>query len=237
MMNATRTIEKKRLIFLGAPGAGKGTQAQRLSEIYAIPQISTGDILRQAVKDKTPLGQRAASFMDAGKLVPDEVVIGIIEERLKQEDCKNGFILDGFPRTVPQAEALDRVLDPMDMAIDAAVCFEVPEELLVKRLSGRRVCRSCGANYNVYFNPPAKDGVCQKCGGDLYQRSDDQEETIKNRLKVYRDQTEPLIGFYRRKNRLVKIDGSGSMDAIFGDLVGTLEGKGKDDHPQIPSGD
>ncbi|MGA1844652.1 MAG: adenylate kinase [bacterium] len=237
MMNATRTLGKKRLIFLGAPGAGKGTQAQRLSEIHAIPQISTGDILRQAVKDKTPLGQKAASYMDAGKLVPDEVVIGIIEERVKERDCLNGFILDGFPRTIPQAEALDQVLDRMDMAIDAAVYFEVPEELLVKRLSGRRVCRSCGANYNIYFNPPEKDGICPKCGGELYQRSDDQEETIKNRLKVYGDQTEPLIGFYRRKNRLVTIDGSGSMDAIFDHLIRTLEGKGKDDRPQIPSGD
>ncbi|MGA1796042.1 MAG: adenylate kinase [bacterium] len=237
MMNASRTLEKKRLVFLGAPGAGKGTQAQRLSEVYGPPQISTGDILRQAVKEKTTLGNKAASFMDAGKLVPDEVVIGIIEERVKQDDCTNGFILDGFPRTIHQAEALDRTLNRMDMAIDAAVCFDVPEDLLVKRLSGRRVCRSCGANHNIYFNPPAKDGVCQKCGGDLYQRNDDQEETIKNRLKVYRDQTEPLIGFYRQKNRLVTIDGSGSMDVIFDHLIRTLEGKGKDDRPQIPSGD
>jgi len=231
------TLQKKRLVFLGAPGAGKGTQAQRLSETFGIPQISTGDILRQAVKDKTTLGNKAASYMDAGKLVPDEVVIGIIEDRLKQDDCKNGFILDGFPRTVPQAEALDQALGRMDMAIDGVICFEVPEEYLVKRLSGRRVCRSCRANYNVYFNPPEHDGVCQKCGGDLHQRSDDQEATIRNRLKVYRDQTEPLIGFYRRTNCLVKIDGSGSMDAIFDHLVRMLEGKGKDGHPKIPSGD
>jgi adenylate kinase len=227
----------KRLIFLGAPGAGKGTQAERLSEIYTIPQISTGDILRQAVKDKSPLGQKAYSYMEKGKLVPDDVVIAIIEERLKGQDCQEGFILDGFPRTVPQAEALDHVLDQTKLAIDHVVYFEVPEENLVKRLSGRRVCRSCSANYNIYFNPPAKDGVCQKCGGELYQRIDDQEETIRKRLRVYQEQTKPLIGFYREKNRLICIDGSGAMDLIFNSLLQALKENVKDDHPKVASGD
>jgi len=217
----------KRLIFLGAPGAGKGTQAQRLSETYSIPQISTGDILRQAVKDKTPLGEKAYSYMEQGKLVPDDIVIGIINERLKAEDCEKGFILDGFPRTVPQAEALDQVLDQDRMAIDKVIFFEVPEDHLVKRLSGRRMCRSCGANYNVYFNPSSQDGVCEKCGGELYQRVDDQEDTIRNRLKVYREQTEPLIGFYKSQNRLARLDGSGSMDIIFDNLIRALAEKGK----------
>jgi adenylate kinase len=227
----------KRLIFLGAPGAGKGTQALRLSETFTIPQISTGDILRQAVKDKTPLGQKAFSFMERGKLVPDDIVIAIIEERLKEGDCQRGFILDGFPRTVPQAEALDQVLGQAKMTIDNVIYFEVPEEDLVKRLSGRRVCRSCGANYNIYFNPPAQDRVCQKCGGELYQRIDDQEETIRNRLSIYQEQTEPLIGFYKNKNSLISIDGSGPMDLIFDSLLQALEGKGKDDHTKVAAGD
>ncbi|MGA1864728.1 MAG: adenylate kinase [bacterium] len=227
----------KRLIFLGAPGAGKGTQAQRLGETYTIPQISTGDILRQAVKDKTPLGQKAYSYMERGKLVPDDVVIAIIEERLKEPDCQKGFILDGFPRTVPQAEALDQVLSQAEMAIDNVIYFKVPQEDLVKRLSGRRVCRLCGVNYNIYFNPPAKDGVCQKCGGELYQRVDDQEETIRNRLKIYQEQTEPLIGFYKNKNSLISIDGSGPMDFIFDSLLQALKGKGKDDHTKVAAGD
>ena len=217
----------KRLIFLGAPGAGKGTQAQRLSETYSIPQISTGDILRQAVKDNTPLGEKAYTYMEQGKLVPDDIVIGIIDERLKADDCRNGFILDGFPRTVPQAEALDQVLDQNGMLIDQAIYFEVPEDDLVKRLSGRRVCRSCGANYNIYFNPPVEDNVCEKCGGELFQRTDDQEDTIRNRLKVYREQTEPLIGFYKGQNRLIRMDGSGAMETIFDNLIRALAEKGE----------
>ncbi len=227
----------KRLIFLGAPGAGKGTQAQRLSEMYTIPQISTGDILRQAVKDKSPLGQKAFSYMEKGKLVPDDIVIAIIEERLKEGDCQRGFILDGFPRTVPQADALDQVLGQIKMDIDNVIYFKVPEEDLVKRLSGRRVCRSCGANYNIFFNPPDQEKICPKCGGELYQRIDDQEETIRNRLRIYQEQTEPLIGFYKNKNRLISIDGSGPMDTIFDSLLQALKGKGKDDHTKIAAGD
>lgn len=228
---------EKRLIFLGAPGAGKGTQAVRLSEKYMIPQISTGDILRQAVKEGSPLGLEAQSYMKKGKLVPDEVVIGIIEGRLNENDCRKGFILDGFPRTVPQAEALDQVLAKIKMDIDAAVDFKVPEEELVKRLCGRRVCRSCGANYNIWFSPPGQDGVCQKCGGDLYQRSDDCEDTIRNRLKVYHQQTEPLIGFYNKRGRLTIVDGMGNTDEIFERLIQALEGNKTDDNPEIPSGD
>lgn len=214
----------KRLIFLGAPGAGKGTQAVRLSKTYAIPQISTGDILRQAIKEKRPLGQKALSFMEQGKLVPDEVVIGIIQERLKEVDCQNGFILDGFPRTVPQAEALDDVLLHMCMAIDNVLDFEVPEEDLVKRLSGRRVCKSCGANYNVYFNPPDQENICGNCGGELYQRVDDQEDTIRNRLKVYHQQTEPLIDFYKNKGLLSEVDGTGPMAEIYNRMTRAIEG-------------
>jgi len=227
----------KRLIFLGAPGAGKGTQAQRLSERYDIPQISTGDILRQAKKDETPLGLKAKQYMDAGELVPDDIIIGVMDERLKAKDCQNGFILDGFPRSLPQAEALDQVLEKGEMAIDHVIYFEVPEENLVKRLSGRRVCRSCGANYNIYFNPPDQDGICPKCGSALYQRDDDQEATIRNRLKVYQKQTAPLIGFYQRKRRLININGANAMDTIFADLIRTLDGKGENDHPKISSGD
>jgi adenylate kinase len=227
----------KRLIFLGAPGAGKGTQAQRLSDLFAIPQISTGAILRKAAQEKTSLGQKAAPYMDEGKLAPDAVVIGIINERLKGSDCQAGFILDGFPRNVAQAEALDKVLSNSSIAIDHVVFFDVPEETLVKRLAGRRECQSCGANYNVYFDPPPHKGVCPKCGGELNQRVDDQEQTIRKRLKVYQEQTEPLIDFYTQKDRLIRIDGSGSMDGIFNGLVRVLEGNRKDDHPKIPSGD
>jgi adenylate kinase len=227
----------KRFIFLGAPGAGKGTQADKLSAKYKIPQISTGDILRQAVKEKTPLGQKAFLYMQTGKLVPDDLVIAIIKERLKAKDCQKGFILDGFPRTVFQAETLDQVLAQADMTVDHVVYFEVPEDHLIKRLSGRRVCRSCGTNYNIYFNPSPQNSICQKCGGELYQREDDQVETIKNRLKVYQQQTEPVIGFYRNKNRLISINGLGDMDMIFNTLMTVLEGKGKHDHPKIPSGD
>ncbi|MBN2373478.1 adenylate kinase [bacterium] len=227
----------KRIIFLGAPGAGKGTQAERLSEIYDIPQISTGDILRQAVKDETLLGKKARSYMDKGNLVPDEVVIGIIEERINSEDCENGFILDGFPRTVPQAEALDSVLDGMGIQIDMVIDFKVPEDDLIKRLSGRRVCRLCGANYNIWSNPPKKDGTCQKCGGELYQRTDDSEDTIRDRLNVYHLQTEPLIKFYRDKGRLFSVVGTGHFDVIFSRLRRVIEGGG-DTHgdTEIPRG-
>jgi adenylate kinase len=212
-----------RLVLLGAPGAGKGTQAKKLIEKYGIPQVSTGDILRQSVADGTPLGKEAKSYMDKGELVPDSVVLGLVEERLQADDARKGYILDGFPRNTAQAEALDGMLEKLSMPITAAVSVDVPFEDLMKRLTGRRTCKSCGQMYNVYFSPPAKEGVCDKCGGELYQRDDDQEETIKKRLDVYQSQTAPLIDYYGKKGLLKSIEGTGSIDEIFGKLVTTLE--------------
>jgi adenylate kinase len=212
-----------RLVLLGAPGAGKGTQAKNLIEKYGIPQVSTGDILRQSVADGTPLGKEAKSYMDKGELVPDSVVLGLVEERLQADDARKGYILDGFPRNTAQAEALDAMLEKLSMPITAAVSVDVPFEDLMKRLTGRRTCKSCGQMYNVYFSPPAKEGVCDKCGGELYQRDDDQEETIKKRLDVYQSQTAPLIDYYGKKGLLKSIEGTGSIDEIFGKLVTTLE--------------
>ena len=211
------------LIFLGPPGAGKGTQAKMLVERYGIPQVSTGDILRAAVAEGTELGKKAKEYMEAGKLVPDEVVIGIIEERLKQSDCEKGFILDGFPRTVPQAEALDKVLEKMGRKIDHVLTLDVPEEELIKRLTGRRTCKKCGAMYHIIFNPPKVEGVCDKCGGELYQRPDDNEETVRSRLSVYEQQTSPLIDFYEKKGLVRKIDGRGEIKEIFDQIVKILE--------------
>jgi len=211
------------IILLGPPGSGKGTQAQKMVERYHIPQISTGDMLRGAVKEQTPLGVEAKRYMDQGKLVPDEVVVGIVRERLKESDCKGGFILDGFPRTVPQAEALDSTLGEMKREINHVVSIEVPNEELVKRLTGRRTCRSCGAMYHLMFDPPRQEGVCDKCGGELYQRDDDQEETIRARLQVYEEQTTPLIAYYRGKGLLRAIDGVGAIEEIFRNIVQTIE--------------
>jgi len=211
------------LILLGPPGAGKGTQAKRLMDKYSLPQISTGDILRAAVKDGTEMGQKAKKFMDAGQLVPDEVVIGIIDDRLKEPDCKNGYLLDGFPRTVAQAEALDDVLARMGSKIDQVISIEVPEEELVKRLTGRRTCRDCGAGFHLVFDPPQKEGVCDKCGGQLFQRDDDNEATVKNRLKVYNDQTQPLIDYYRAKGLLRPIEGQGGIEEVFERITSVLD--------------
>lgn len=212
------------LILLGGPGAGKGTQAKKLIEKYRIPQISTGDILRAAVKEGTPLGKKAKEYMDAGKLVPDEVVIGIVEERLKQPDCKKGFILDGFPRTVAQAEALDQALMKMGTALDHVISIEVDEEELVTRLTGRRTCKNpnCGMMYHIKFNPPKKEGVCDKCGSELYQRDDDNETTVRSRLATYNQATKPLIDYYRNKGLLRPIQGVGSIDDIFNKIVTIL---------------
>jgi adenylate kinase len=203
-----------RLILLGPPGAGKGTQAKLLMERLGAPQVSTGDILRQAVSDGTELGRRAKSYMDRGALVPDEVVIGIIEERLRKPDCRAGYILDGFPRTLAQAEALSRTLASLHASLDRVLSIEVPEDDLVRRLAGRRVCRDCGFMYHVENNPPKQAGVCDKCGGPLYERDDDREETIRRRLQVYRDQTEPLTAYYAGTDLLSRIDGRGTIEEI-----------------------
>ena len=205
-----------RLVLLGAPGAGKGTQAKKIIEKYPMPQISTGDLLRAAVAAGTALGKEAKNFMDKGELVPDSVVLGMVEERLKQDDCKSGYILDGFPRNTKQAEALDAMLGKVGMSLTAALSVDVPFENLMKRLTGRRTCKSCGQMFNVYFNAPKKEGLCDKCGGDLMQRDDDKEETIKKRLDVYSAQTAPLIDYYGKKNILKSVDGgSGTIDEIF----------------------
>ena len=202
------------IILLGPPGSGKGTQAKLIEERYGIPQISTGDMLRKAVGDKTELGIRAKHYMDSGALVPDELVIMITEERLKAEDCRDGFILDGFPRTVPQAEALDEVLNKMNEKIDNALNIEVKEDDIIRRMSGRRICRNCGASYHIIFNPPNEENICDLCGKELYQRDDDREETVRNRLKVYKDQTEPLTNYYREMGVLSSIDGGRKIEEI-----------------------
>ena len=212
------------LILLGPPGAGKGTQAQMIVERYRIPQISTGDILRNAVKESTPLGLKAKAFMDRGQLVPDEVVIGIIDERLRAPDCNPGFILDGFPRTIAQAEALQSILTKIGKSIDHVINMEVDSEELVHRLTGRRTCKNCGAMFHVLFHPPKGEGICDRCGGPLYQREDDKEETIRTRLREYRKQTAPLIEYYRQKNRLRSIQGMGGQDQIFERIARHLGG-------------
>ena len=211
-----------KLVLLGAPGAGKGTQAKKLIEKYNIPQISTGDLLRAAVAAQSELGKEAKSFMDKGELVPDTVVLGMVEERLGQDDCQAGYILDGFPRNTAQAEALDEMLGQMDMALDAALSVDVPMDDLMKRLTGRRTCRDCGQMYNIYFSPPAEEGKCDKCGGELYQRDDDQEATIQKRLEVYDTQTAPLIDYYQGKGILKSVNGTGSIDEIFANVCSTL---------------
>jgi len=211
------------LILLGPPGAGKGTQAQRMVERYLFPQISTGDILRTAVKEGTPLGVKAKEFMDQGQLVPDEIVIGIIEERLKAKDCDPGFILDGFPRTIPQAEALQPILTKIGKKIDHVISIEVDPEELVRRLTGRRTCKNCGSMFHLHFQPPKKEGSCDRCGGTLYQRADDKEEIIRTRLKEYEKQTAPLIQYYQGKKTLRSIQGVGGPDQIFDQIIRLLD--------------
>jgi len=211
------------LILLGPPGAGKGTQAQMIVERYHIPQISTGDILRRAVKEGTPLGKKAKSFMEQGQLVSDEVVIGIIDERLKASDCNPGFILDGFPRTIAQAEALQPILTRMGKSIDHVISIEVDPEELVRRLTGRRTCKKCGAMFHILFSRPKVEGICDRCGGTLYQREDDKEETIRIRLNEYRKETAPLIEYYQVKNYLRSIQGVGGQEEIFKRIVHLLD--------------
>jgi adenylate kinase len=211
-----------KLVLLGPPGAGKGTQAKQLIDKYEIPQISTGDILRQAVKDGTTLGKEAKIYMDKGELVPDDVIIGIVKERIQADDCQQGYIFDGFPRTVAQAEALDRMLKELSTQLDAVVSIDVPEEEVVKRLSGRRTCKSCGTLFHVIFNPPSKEGVCDTCGGELFQRDDDNETTIRQRLSVYTNQTAPLIDYYSQAGILKAVPGTGAPDEIFDGICNVL---------------
>ena len=210
------------LIFLGAPGAGKGTQAQRLCEEFGIPQVSTGDMLRSAIANGTALGLEAKSFMDSGQLVPDTTVVGIVRERLAEDDCSGGFILDGFPRTEGQANALAE----SGVRIDSVVHLDVREELLVERLSGRRSCVSCGAMFHVSYAKPTVEGVCDNCGGSLAQRSDDNEDTIRKRLGVYNEKTAPLVKYYGNRNLLVTIEGSGSADTVYNDIRTAVAGNG-----------
>jgi adenylate kinase len=212
------------LILLGPPGAGKGTQAKILAKKFDIPQISTGDILRGAVKEESPMGIKAKGYMDAGSLVPDEVVVGIVKERLAKPDCTKGFILDGFPRTVIQADALKLTLAGMGKAIEHVVSIVVDKEELLARITGRRICRSCGKGYHVTFDPPKTAGVCDECGGELYQRDDDSEATMRNRLDVYEKQTAPLISYYDRESLLRTIAGSGSIDEIQQNILSGLNG-------------
>ncbi|MCR5291191.1 MAG: adenylate kinase [Treponema sp.] len=201
-------------IFLGPPGAGKGTLAVKVAEEYKIPHISTGDMFRAAIKAQTPLGVKAKEIIDAGGLVSDEITCGLVKERLAQDDCKNGFILDGFPRTIPQAEALVSICPDVTV-----VNFVIKDEVVIKRLSTRRVCKKCGANYNILTVPPKKEGICDNCGGELYQRDDDKESSIAHRMDVYREQTEPLIAFYKEKNKLTDID----ADAQTADILATFK--------------
>ena len=210
------------ILLMGPPGAGKGTQAERLIREYGIPQISTGDIFRAAVKSGTPLGKEAKSYMDKGALVPDSVTVGIVKERLAQEDCKDGWILDGFPRTTAQAASLDSILHEMGISLTAVLGINANREDLVKRVSGRLVCRKCSASFHRDFRPPKQQGVCDNCGGELYQRTDDNEKTIRSRLAVYDEQTKPLIDYYKMSGCYVDIDGDQSMDEVFSDIKGSL---------------
>jgi adenylate kinase len=207
------------IIFLGAPGAGKGTQAEIVSAKLAIPTVSTGNIIRAALKNGTPMGLQAKSYIEAGKLVPDEVVIGIIKDRLAEDDCKNGFILDGFPRTIPQAEALDA----MGITIDKVIDIEVADERIAKRMSGRRVCKACGNSYHLEYKKPAVDGVCDACGGELVQRKDDAPETVLERLKVYHDETEPLKSYYEKQGKLFIVEGQEEVAATTALTLKALE--------------
>ena len=211
-----------KIIMLGAPGAGKGTQAKMIAEKYSIPHVSTGDIFRANIKNGTELGMEAKKYMDQGLLVPDELTVKILLDRVAQEDCANGYVLDGFPRTIPQAEVLDKALTELGDAIDYAINVDVPDENIVKRMSGRRACLACGATYHIEHVPPKAEGVCDKCGQELVLRDDDKPETVLNRLKVYHDQTQPLIDFYTNKGVLKTVDGTVDMKDVFNAIVAIL---------------
>lgn len=213
------------ILLMGPPGAGKGTQAAMLVDKFGIPHISTGDMFRAAVKEGTELGKQAKACMDAGQLVPDSVTIGIVKERLAKPDCKKGFILDGFPRTLEQANALDATLGELQIKLDRVVNISVPAEDLISRATGRRICKSCGATYHVVYNPTAKDGICDKCSGETYQRDDDSEATMTKRLTVYSSQTKPLIQYYQDNGLYTEIDGKQSIDKVLADVVASLRGQ------------
>ena len=211
-----------KIIMLGAPGAGKGTQAKRIAEKYGLPHISTGDIFRANIKEGTELGLKAKEYMDQGLLVPDEVTIGMLLDRIHQADCKNGYVLDGFPRTIPQAESLNKALADMGEAIDFAIDVDVPDENIVNRMGGRRACLKCGATYHVEYAAPKADGVCDACGSGLVLRDDDKPETVQKRLTVYHDQTQPLIEYYKGQGVLHSVDGTQAMEAVFESITGIL---------------
>jgi adenylate kinase len=212
------------ILLMGPPGAGKGTQAAELVKAFDIPHISTGDMFRAAIKGGTELGKKAKGYMDEGKLVPDEVTIGIVRERLSEDDCKKGFILDGFPRTVEQADALTGILKELGLSLTRVLNISVPSEDLIERATGRRICKKCGATYHVKFNPPKKEGICDVCGGELFQRGDDTAETMKNRLSVYEAQTKPLIEYYEKAGIYTEVDGRQAIDKVTKDLVEVLKG-------------
>ena len=212
-----------KVIMLGAPGAGKGTQAKKLAAAYSIPHISTGDIFRANIKEGTELGKKAKAYMDAGQLVPDELVCDLVVDRIQQDDCKNGYLRDGFPRTIPQAEALDAAVEKLGEKIDYAVNIDVPDDNIINRMSGRRACVGCGATYHIVFNPPKVEDVCDVCGKSLILRDDDKPETVKTRLDVYHAQTQPLIDYYAGRGVLVTVDGTQNMDKVFADIKDILD--------------
>ncbi len=211
-----------KIIMLGAPGAGKGTQAKMIADKYGIPHISTGDIFRANIKEQTELGLEAKKYMDQGALVPDELTVKILLDRVAKEDCNAGYVLDGFPRTIPQAEVLDKAVAELGDTIDYAVNVEVPDENIIRRMSGRRACLACGATYHVEHVPPKKEGICDRCGKELVLRDDDKPETVKKRLQVYHEQTQPLIEYYNKKSILKEVDGTKDMNAVFADIVAIL---------------
>lgn len=211
-----------KIIMLGAPGAGKGTQAIMIAEKYQVPHVSTGDMFRANIKNNTPLGVEAKKYMDAGQLVPDELTVKILLDRVAKDDCKNGYVLDGFPRTIPQAEVLEKALSEINDKIDFAINVDVPDENIISRMGGRRACLKCGATYHVEYVPPKKEGVCDNCGEDLVLRDDDKPETVKSRLDVYHKQTQPLIDFYNERNILKTVDGTQDMKEVFNAIVNIL---------------